>query len=123
MSVANDGKIPTIATATHAHAPAREEWKIELEKIAARHGITFEEMRSKRRFAKHVEARREAFCYLRFDRGWSTTQIGKYFNRDHSTVMFATNPQTEEQRLARCGASRASYLNAKKRKIKAYGVK
>lgn len=87
-----------IRTTTHAHTPAREDYKIALDAICGANGITLEDARSKGRFKPHVAARRECYSYLQ-GRGWSTTMIGKFFHRDHSTIVFAV--AGEERRKAK----------------------
>lgn len=67
----------------------RERIERRLTAIARAHGLTVPQMKSKSRFREFVAARREAYVYLHGEEGWSTTQIGRYFGRDHSTVVWA----------------------------------
>ncbi len=53
---------------------------------AAKHGISVDEMRGKQRFAKCCAARYDAYRALDA-LGWTSGQIGKFFNRDHTTVL------------------------------------
>lgn len=74
----------------------------ELESIARRHDTRLVELFSKLTFRKLCEARRECYRFLHRERGWSTTQIGRLFNRDHSTIVWALdNRGTVEAKKAR----------------------
>ena len=55
--------------------------------VAAKHGLTVDEMRSDRRSRAVVVARHEAWWRSREETLNSLPQIGRYFNRDHSTIM------------------------------------
>ncbi len=54
--------------------------------VAEKHQISGHEMRSQRRLAPLVRARQEAM-HLMKEAGYSTPQIGRYFRRDHTTVL------------------------------------
>ncbi|MCR5876950.1 helix-turn-helix domain-containing protein [Phenylobacterium sp. J367] len=56
--------------------------------VAERYEISVKEMRSPGRQPYLVVPRQEAMSLMR-QVGWSTLQIGKFFNRDHSTVSWA----------------------------------
>lgn len=62
--------------------------------IAEKHGFTLEQLQSNGKFARQVAARWECYRKLR-DMGWTTPQIGRLFNRDHSTVVWALKPDEE----------------------------
>lgn len=80
-------------------AGARVDFRTALEEIAERHGFTLEILQGKGRFAKQVAARVE--CYrLLVGRGWSTPRIGRFFNRDHSTVVWALSPASRHEAVA-----------------------
>lgn len=68
--------------------PARTDWRRELARIERETGVSLADMKGARRFRRLVAARWKAWALLR-DRGWSLTQIGDLFNRDHTTVMYA----------------------------------
>jgi chromosomal replication initiation ATPase DnaA len=54
--------------------------------IAYKHNFTVEDMLGKRRYNRIVEVRRECVAMLRA-KGYSTTEIGRIMNRDHSTIV------------------------------------
>ena len=57
--------------------------------VAAKAGVTVEDMRSPKRARKYSRPRQAAMylSYKALDK--STTQIGRFFNRDHTTVLYA----------------------------------
>jgi chromosomal replication initiation ATPase DnaA len=64
--------------------------------VAARHGVSLAQMRGpQRRFAR---ARQEAFALLRATGHFSLPQIGRWFNKDHTTVLFGA--RAHERRTA-----------------------
>lgn len=72
--------------------PLSERWRHDLEALAHLHGFTLERLqRRDGRFAPMIEARRACFAYLR-EQGWSYPQIGALFNRDHTTILYALQP-------------------------------
>jgi chromosomal replication initiator protein len=60
-----------------------------IDEIAATHDITREDMIGPRRYPHLVEARREAMRRVRDELGYSYPQIGRIFNRDHSSVIWS----------------------------------
>lgn len=58
------------------------------EAVSETTGIPVDEMMGPRRFRKIVDARHAAF-YVAWSVGHTTTDIGRYFGRDHSTVVVA----------------------------------
>lgn len=87
-------------TLTRASARAQDDdYKIGLTAIARSHGLSLEEVRSKMRFKAFVAARLECYRYLQ-GRGWSTTRIGVFFNRDHSTVVQAVASDERRAEIA-----------------------
>lgn len=50
-------------------------------------GVSVEDMRSPSRLRHHARARQYCFYFGRA-KGLSYAQIGRYFNRDHTTVMY-----------------------------------
>lgn len=76
-------------TITRARTPFKFDWEIELERIAQKHGVPLSALRGKGKLRILADARRECYRYLRDVRGWSLPQIGKSFNRDHSTIFHA----------------------------------
>jgi chromosomal replication initiation ATPase DnaA len=51
-------------------------------------GLTLEEVLEPRRFKSQVEARRRAYAAARA-LGWSYPEIGRAFNKDHTTILNA----------------------------------
>lgn len=68
-----------------------------LEEIAQSHGQTLASIRGKGRFRAQVAAREECYFFLRA-RGWSLPQIGRFFNRDHTAVMYVLDPERNAER-------------------------
>lgn len=64
----------------------REKNLAEIGEIAYKYGFTVEDMIGTRRFKKMVAVRRECIGMLRA-KGYSTTEIGRIMNRDHSTIV------------------------------------
>lgn len=50
-------------------------------------GITIEELKVDKREKPYVRARWEIYWMLLNEFGWSRARIGKYFNKDHTTVL------------------------------------
>lgn len=59
-----------------------------LEPVILKYKISYKELSGPSRVAKLHQPRRHCFAVLR-DAGFSTPQIGRLFNRDHSTVVHA----------------------------------
>lgn len=55
--------------------------------ISRKHGVTFEEITSEVRIPRVVHARQELMWRLRTEVLWGTPRIGRFVNRDHSTVL------------------------------------
>lgn len=80
-----------------------EETRRGLNAIARKHGVDLEALRGKGKFRILCDARRECYTYLWHERGWSTPQIGGYFNRDHTTICWwLDNQGTLEAKRERC---------------------
>lgn len=58
----------------------------EIAQIAYKYGYTAQDIIGKRKFKRLVMVRRECAVMLRA-KGYSTTQIGRIMNRDHSTIV------------------------------------
>jgi chromosomal replication initiation ATPase DnaA len=58
----------------------------EIGKIAYKYGFTVEDIIGKRKYKMLMGARRECVAMLRA-KGYSTTEIGRIMNRDHSTIV------------------------------------
>lgn len=72
------------------------DWQIGLASVAAKHGFTVERLRGPGKFRTLVNARKDCYAYLR-DRGWSLPKIGRHFNRDHTTVIWALHPDAKAE--------------------------
>lgn len=73
--------------------------------VADIYGITVDNILSRRRIRRYVDAR-AVVCYLLcFTQGYSTTEVGKVINRDHSSVVYFNKKTTDWLRMP--------FLNAK----------
>lgn len=68
----------------------REKNLKDIEHLAEGYGYTVEDMLGKSRFKRVVAVRRLCVLMLR-EKGYSTTEIGRIMNRDHSTIVHALN--------------------------------
>jgi hypothetical protein len=84
-----------------------EEARRGLEAIARKHGFTLKKLTEPGKFKSLCAARKECYRYLWDERGWSTTQIARLFNRDHTTVVWFLN--NKGQRAARLERGRQRY--------------
>jgi len=66
--------------------------------VAKRHGLTVEDLRGPERRQAAVRARHEAMAIIRAQGRFSLPQIGKFFNRDHTTVIHALRRVEERMR-------------------------
>lgn len=65
----------------------RERLILELEPIAVKYDLTFKEVLVRSRARRLVNARREMAHYLH-EKGRSLTEIGRFFARDHTTILY-----------------------------------
>jgi chromosomal replication initiation ATPase DnaA len=86
------------------------ETRAELEAICGTHGLTLADVKTKKRFKAFVAARRECYAHL-LAKGWSTVQVGRWFERDHSSVVSAMRTP---ERQARHAALRREYHQLRK---------
>lgn len=70
-------------------------WKCIAEEVCARHGVTMTEMISHRRAMRVVPARFEAIWRCHKETPMSLPQIGKHFDRDHTSVLYAIRRHQE----------------------------
>lgn len=61
---------------------------LQIEEIAKEHCFTVEDILGPRKFKHLVTVRRKCIVMLR-EKGYSTTEIGRIMNRDHSTICHA----------------------------------
>lgn len=64
----------------------REQNLADIQAIAQEHKFTVDDILGKRRFKPLVKVRRKCVVMLR-EKGYSTTEIGRIMNRDHSTIV------------------------------------
>jgi chromosomal replication initiator protein len=64
----------------------RERNLVDIDAIAQEHKFTLEDILGKRKFKPLVKIRRKCVVMLR-EKGYSTTEIGRIMNRDHSTIV------------------------------------
>lgn len=64
---------------------ARKSMATIFKEVASKHGMTIEELREPNRTPRFCAARHEAMA-LAYAAGYSTPQIGRHIQRDHSTV-------------------------------------
>jgi hypothetical protein len=58
---------------------------------AFKHGLTVEEMMAENRSPERVAIRSELYWRLRKETTWSLPRLGKYLNRDHTTLLHGIN--------------------------------
>ena len=64
----------------------REKNLADIDAIAQKHKFTLEDILGKSRFGLLVKVRRKCVVMLR-NKGYSTTEIGRIMNCDHSTIV------------------------------------
>lgn len=69
--------------------PAR--WRVIAQAVALTHEVTVAELIGPRRTRLIAHARQHAFSEIRRQTKLSLPQIGRFFNRDHSTVLSGIN--------------------------------
>lgn len=79
----------------------RDRMMAAIDEIAARHGLTREQvmMKAQRMPKRVVAARTEVYAMLYDFKGgyrWSLLRIGAYFDRDHTTIMHALQHASDE---------------------------
>lgn len=68
--------------------------------VAERHGVKVDEMRGPSRKRYFVHPRQEAFALIRANTSLSYPNIGRYFNRDHTTVIHGEKAHNDRQAAA-----------------------
>ena len=67
-----------------------------LKEVAVRHDFDYHKLRHNNSRSKIVSRARQEFCYLAVKLGrWSTPMIGRFINRDHTTVIHSVNRHCE----------------------------
>ena len=93
LNALNRGAIEAIIGQSPSTARVRLEPLAILEQVAVKHGLTVEDLKSKARARRYIDARRESMTRLRNELGLSTPEIGRLHNRDHSTVLATLGKQ------------------------------
>lgn len=57
------------------------------ERVAARHGLTVEELKAPTSCTRIAHPRQEAMMEMRAQDRWSLPQIGRFFGLDHTTIL------------------------------------
>jgi chromosomal replication initiation ATPase DnaA len=73
----------------------RPKWKLLAKEICKKHNLPIDEVLSDRQHRHLVKARQEIWYRIRIDLGMSYPEIGKRFNRDHSTIMHGVKAHIE----------------------------
>lgn len=61
-----------------------------LHRLCEERGVSFDDVMGRSRLARDCMVRSEAYIKFRND-GWSLPAIGRFFNRDHTTVLSGIN--------------------------------
>lgn len=69
--------------------------------VAAEHGVTVDQMMAVSRKRPIAQIRQEAMAQIYATGRYSLTQVGRFFNRDHTTVLHACRSVSERQGLIR----------------------
>ena len=64
--------------------------------VACSYGITADDLRGRSRVQPIARARQEAYFLCR-EQGYTMTQIGGYFHRDHSTVSYGISQEKQRR--------------------------
>lgn len=73
----------------------REKNLAEIDAIAELYGYTLEDILGKSKLKELVAVRRKCVVWLR-GKGYSTTEIGRIMNRDHSTIVHSLQKSRAE---------------------------
>lgn len=70
--------------------------------VAASHGLTLQQLRTRRRTKLLAHARQQAMWAMRQEKRWSSIRIGDFFGVKHSTVLYGVKAyERRAQALAR----------------------
>lgn len=64
--------------------------------VACAYDLTADDLRGDRRVQPIARARQEAY-FLCHQQGFTSTQIGRYFHRDHSTVLYGIRQEKQRR--------------------------
>jgi len=86
-----------VVDSTYYRVTPRQERLQIVARVAEKHGLTIGDIRGKSRLQAHVDARWEAIQAVRLAfPDDSLTQLGRLFNRDHTTIMHALATMARE---------------------------
>lgn len=66
--------------------------------VAAKHDVSLSEVMGRSRLQRFIFARQDAYWALRHEAGLSFPQIGRFFGRDHTTIIYGIS--AHEKRMA-----------------------
>jgi chromosomal replication initiation ATPase DnaA len=70
-----------------------------IEQVATKYGISSPLMLQDSRMKNLVHARQEMFYRCVMEKGWSYARIGRYFDRDHTTVLHGVRAHARKHNL------------------------
>lgn len=76
---------------------ADEYMDVDIADVCARHNVTLDDVRARRRDLQPVRARQE-LCSVLHHGGWSLPRIGRLIGRDHSTILHAVRQWDSRER-------------------------
>lgn len=86
---------PPLTPVIPSPSPTARRYVHVLHEVATRHGVEVQDIVGRSRAKRLVAARQEAF-YLMKEHGYSMSQIGRFCNRDHTTVMHGIEKHAEK---------------------------
>lgn len=66
--------------------------------ICLKHGTELHLVKRYNRARYNIEARREIATYLKMEKNWSLSQVGKLLDRDHATIHYLIHGRPRETR-------------------------
>lgn len=87
---------------TPIEAPPKKFAREIIAEVATSHGLLMADLVGKPKVHSLIEPRRAAMKRVRAELGYSYPQIGRLFNRDHTTVMYALRGKRRSSRPPRC---------------------
>jgi hypothetical protein len=75
-----------------------EDWQVAVTAILKGNGENMRRLTSQHRDTHIVKVRRDVAHYLHQARGWSTPRIGRFMNRDHSSIVHMLRPWARKEK-------------------------
>lgn len=72
--------------------------------VAERHGVTLEDLRGPSRRLRASRPRQEAMALIMAQKRYSYPQVGRFFNRDHTTVIHGERAYQKRLEAAKVAA-------------------